>query len=169
MPKILPKFMLIFFLRFMWVSIFGYVSFSLSQVIRMNLLNMPVGLLYSRLIPLVLLLVEGKYHVSVASSFHYMLNLCLLIEAYYLNLFSLGGSPIDIADPRWEIYFVVKKTRDKSGDYSMKLLGFAAAYLFYHYPDSTRLRISQVSCLIFHDDICIYIFIKSLDYIPENV
>ncbi|XP_039118986.1 probable histone acetyltransferase type B catalytic subunit [Dioscorea cayenensis subsp. rotundata] len=89
---------------------------SAVEVIRMNLLNMPVGLLYSRLIPLVLLLVEG-------------------------------GSPIDIADPRWEIYFVVKKTRDKSGDYSMKLLGFAAAYLFYHYPDSTRLRISQILVL----------------------
>ncbi|KAH7686382.1 Histone acetyltransferase protein [Dioscorea alata] len=101
------------------VSFHGYAEItfeSASDVIRMNLLSMPVGLLYSRLIPLVLLLVEG-------------------------------GSPIDIADPRWEIYFVVKKTREKSGDYSIKLLGFAAVYQFYHYPDSTRLRISQILVL----------------------
>ncbi|KAJ0971410.1 hypothetical protein J5N97_019369 [Dioscorea zingiberensis] len=89
---------------------------SAVEVIRMNVRSMPVGLLYSRLLPLVLLLVEG-------------------------------GSPIDVEDPRWEIYFVVKKVREKSGDYSIKLLGFAAVYQFYHYPDSTRLRISQILVL----------------------
>ncbi|KAJ4952995.1 hypothetical protein NE237_029827 [Protea cynaroides] len=83
------------------------------QVIRMAVNSLPVGQLYSRLVPLVLLLVDG-------------------------------GSPIDIMDPRWEIYLLVQKT---PGDADPRLLGFAAAYRFYRYPDSSRLRISQILVL----------------------
>uniref|UniRef100_A0A1D1XQY7 histone acetyltransferase n=1 Tax=Anthurium amnicola TaxID=1678845 RepID=A0A1D1XQY7_9ARAE len=89
---------------------------STIEVIRMHLNSMPVGVLYSRLVPLVLLLVEGS-------------------------------RPVDITDPRWEIYFVVKKTPDQLGDVFLELLGFTTVYWFYHYPDTTRLRISQILVL----------------------
>lgn len=91
-------------------------SASTTEVFRMALNAMPVGLLYSRLVPLVLLLVEG-------------------------------GSPVDVTDPNWDIYFIVKKTEDQSGVYSTDLLGFATVYRFYHYPDSTRLRVGQILVL----------------------
>ncbi|CAA6660968.1 unnamed protein product [Spirodela intermedia] len=87
---------------------------STIEVIRMGLNNLPVGTLYSRLVPLVLLFVEGS---------------------------------VDITDPGWDIYFVVKKTSDQTGDTLIELLGFATVYRFYHYPDSTRLRISQILVL----------------------
>ncbi|ONK69782.1 uncharacterized protein A4U43_C05F26660 [Asparagus officinalis] len=92
------------------------VNGSTMEVIRMNLHAMPVGLLYSRLVPLVLLLVEG-------------------------------GSPVDVTDPKWDVYFIVKKTNDLSGVHNMDLLGFATVYRFYHYPDSTRLRVGQILVL----------------------
>lgn len=56
----------------------------------------------------------------------------------------LGGSPIDVTDPRWEIFLVVKKVQDPLGDCITNVLGFATVYRFFHYPDSTRLRIGQV-------------------------
>ncbi|XP_043719842.1 histone acetyltransferase type B catalytic subunit-like [Telopea speciosissima] len=86
------------------------------QVIRLAINSLPVGLLYSRLVPLVLLLVDGS-------------------------------SPIDITDPRWEIYLVVQKTLGNQEDVDLRLLGFAAVYRFYRYPDSSRLRISQILVL----------------------
>ncbi|KAK6139597.1 hypothetical protein DH2020_026664 [Rehmannia glutinosa] len=69
-----------------------------------------VGHLYSRLVPLVLLLVDGS-------------------------------SPIDITDPKWEIYILVQKGQQDS---SMRLLGFAAVYRFQRYPDGMRLRLGQI-------------------------
>ncbi|KAK3133150.1 hypothetical protein QOZ80_6AG0533000 [Eleusine coracana subsp. coracana] len=69
--------------------------------------------LYSRLVPLVLLLVEGS-------------------------------TPIDIGEHGWELLLVVKKTTQES---SIELLGFAAVHNFYRYPESTRLRISQILVL----------------------
>ncbi|KAL3825234.1 hypothetical protein ACJIZ3_021263 [Penstemon smallii] len=63
-----------------------------------------VGDLYSRLVPLVLLLVDGS-------------------------------NPIDVTDPSWDIYILVRGGR---------LLGFAAVYRFHRYPDSTRLRLGQI-------------------------
>jgi histone acetyltransferase 1 len=76
-----------------------------------------VGPLYCRLIPLVLLLVDGS-------------------------------NPIDITDPRWEIYVLVQKKADQQEDGDqVRLLGFAALYRYYHYPDSIRLRLSQILVL----------------------
>ncbi|KAI3443675.1 hypothetical protein Pfo_000340 [Paulownia fortunei] len=69
-----------------------------------------VGHLYSRLVPLVLLLVDGS-------------------------------NPIDITDPRWEIYILVQKGQQDS---SMRLLGFAAVYRFHRYPATLRLRLGQI-------------------------
>nr|GEX40819.1 histone acetyltransferase type B catalytic subunit [Tanacetum cinerariifolium] len=71
-----------------------------------------MGLLYCRLIPLVLLLVDGS-------------------------------NPIDVTDPDWQMYLVVEKKSDQQ-DTPQKLLGFAALYRFFHYPDSHRLRLGQM-------------------------
>ncbi|KAJ3683367.1 hypothetical protein LUZ60_013594 [Juncus effusus] len=78
------------------------------QVFRFSLENPIAGFLYSRLVSLVLLLVDG-------------------------------GSPIDVTDPKWDIYLAVKGTENE-----FQLLGFATVYNFFHYPDSTRMRISQI-------------------------
>ncbi|KAF5204055.1 Histone acetyltransferase type b catalytic subunit [Thalictrum thalictroides] len=86
------------------------------QVIRMAVNSMSVGELYCRLVPLVLLLVDGS-------------------------------SPIDVTDPRWEIYLAVESKSNDQGVVGAKLLGFAAVYRFYYYPESSRLRISQVLVL----------------------
>ncbi|XP_057765343.1 histone acetyltransferase type B catalytic subunit [Salvia miltiorrhiza] len=69
-----------------------------------------VGMLYSRLVPLVLLLVDGS-------------------------------NPIDVIDPRWEIYILVQKGQE---DGCTRLLGFAAVYRFHKYPDTMRLRLGQI-------------------------
>ncbi|GAB4852723.1 hypothetical protein Ancab_016935 [Ancistrocladus abbreviatus] len=86
------------------------------EVIHLVVGDMPVGLLYSRLVPLVLLLVDG----------------C---------------NPIDVTDSKWELYLVVQKTTDQHEACQVRLLGFAAVYRFYHYPDSSRLRLSQILTL----------------------
>ncbi|GFP86866.1 histone acetyltransferase type b catalytic subunit [Phtheirospermum japonicum] len=69
-----------------------------------------VGQLYSRLVPLVLLLVDGS-------------------------------NPIDITDPRWEIYILVQN--GQQGSYT-RLLGFAAVYRFHRFPEGMRLRLGQI-------------------------
>ncbi|XP_071716371.1 histone acetyltransferase type B catalytic subunit [Rutidosis leptorrhynchoides] len=71
-----------------------------------------MGLLYCRLVPLVLLLVDGS-------------------------------NPIDVTDPDWEMYLLVEKKSDQQ-DSPVKLLGFAALYRFFHYPDTHRLRLGQI-------------------------
>ncbi|CAL5389827.1 unnamed protein product [Camellia sinensis] len=86
------------------------------EVIRVVVGTMPVGHLYSRLVPLVLILVHGS-------------------------------NPIDIIDPRCEILLIVQKKIDLQGGNQLRLLGFAAIYRFYHYPDSLRLRLSQIFVL----------------------
>ncbi|GMQ06234.1 hypothetical protein CsSME_00050892 [Camellia sinensis var. sinensis] len=86
------------------------------EVIRVVVGTMPVGHLYSRLVPLVLILVDGS-------------------------------NPIDITDPRWEILLIVQKKIVLQGGNQLRLLGFAAIYRFYHYPDSLRLRLSQILVL----------------------
>ncbi|KAL3642955.1 hypothetical protein CASFOL_013770 [Castilleja foliolosa] len=69
-----------------------------------------MGQLYSRLVPLVLLLVDGS-------------------------------NPIDVTDPRWEIYILVQN--DQQGSYT-RLLGFAAVYRFHRFPAGMRLRLGQI-------------------------
>jgi len=59
-------------------------------------------------------------------------------------LYISGSNPIDVTDSNWEMFVVVQKMHDQQGDQLSRLLGFAAAYRFYHYPDSLRLRLSQV-------------------------
>jgi len=84
------------------------------EIVRVELQG-AAAFLYSRLVPLVLLLVEGS-------------------------------TPIDIGEHGWEMLLVVKKTTQESVS-KFQLLGFAAVHNFYHYPESTRLRISQILVL----------------------
>ncbi|KAG9156120.1 hypothetical protein Leryth_024697 [Lithospermum erythrorhizon] len=66
----------------------------------------------------------------------------------YIRLVSLvlllidGSNPIDVADPRWVIYVLVKREGEL-----LNLIGFAAVYRFHRYPDSERLRLGQVLIL----------------------
>lgn len=74
-----------------------------------------------------------------------MLAYFLAGERYLFNHgLCAGSSPVDITDPRWDMYLAVRKTVDESGDIHYLLLGFATVYHFYHYPDASRLRIGQV-------------------------
>ncbi|EEF48124.1 histone acetyltransferase type B catalytic subunit [Ricinus communis] len=86
------------------------------KVFRMAIGNTGAGHLYSRLIPLVLLLIDGS-------------------------------NPIDVADPGWELFVLIHEKNDEQGDIQHRLLGFTAVYRFYHYPDKTRLRLSQILVL----------------------
>ncbi|XP_022154760.1 histone acetyltransferase type B catalytic subunit [Momordica charantia] len=86
------------------------------EVIRLPMDNMAGRNLYSRLVPLALLLIDGS-------------------------------SPIDVSDSRWELYVLIQKKNSQLGHTHSTLLGFAALYRFYHYPDSSRLRLSQILVL----------------------
>ncbi|CAK9326697.1 unnamed protein product [Citrullus colocynthis] len=86
------------------------------EVIRLPMDKMAGRNLYSHLVPLALLLIDGS-------------------------------SPIDVTDPRWELYVLTQKNNDQLGHIHPTLLGFAALYRFYHYPDSSRLRLSQILVL----------------------
>ncbi|KAJ4846273.1 hypothetical protein Tsubulata_008790 [Turnera subulata] len=86
------------------------------KVVRMLIANAATGHLYSRVIPLVLLLVDGS-------------------------------NPIDVADPGWELYVLIQTKNDEQGAEQDLLLGFMAVYRFYHYPDSSRLRLGQILVL----------------------
>lgn len=88
---------------------------SAVEIIRVELQG-AAAFLYSHLVPLVLLMVEGS-------------------------------TPIDITENGWEMLLVVKKTAHASSNSKFQLLGFAAVHHFYHYPESTRLRISQILVL----------------------
>ncbi|KAF5748512.1 histone acetyltransferase type B catalytic subunit [Tripterygium wilfordii] len=86
------------------------------EVFRMSISNAATGHLYSRLIPLVLLLVDGS-------------------------------NPIDVTDPGWELYVLTHKKVDPQVGFQHRLLGFTAVYRFYHYAESSRLRLSQILVL----------------------
>ncbi|XVE54133.1 hypothetical protein DITRI_Ditri03aG0056600 [Diplodiscus trichospermus] len=86
------------------------------EVVRLLIGNLAAGHLYSRLVPLVLLLVDGS-------------------------------NPIDVTDPSWELYLLTQKKIDPSENTQHILLGFAAVYRFYRYPDGSRLRLSQILVL----------------------
>ncbi|XP_061343545.1 histone acetyltransferase type B catalytic subunit-like [Gastrolobium bilobum] len=86
------------------------------EVVRLVAGNMATGQLYSHLIPLILLLVDGS-------------------------------SPIDVTDPRWELYVLIQKKTDPQGEIQCRLIGFSAVYRFYRYPDDSRLRLSQILIL----------------------
>ncbi|CAD6225222.1 unnamed protein product [Miscanthus lutarioriparius] len=91
-----------------------YESDPAVEIVRVELQG-AAAFLYSRLVPLILLLIEGS-------------------------------TPIDIGEHGWEMLLVVKKTTQEAVS-KFELLGFAAVHNFYHYPESTRLRISQILVL----------------------
>lgn len=107
---------------------------------------MPTGQLYCHIIPLVLLLVDGNFHL-----FHYSVTLfyaMFRLHAAVVFLLNsscyIGSSPIDVTDPQWELYVMVQKKTDQQGEIQCLLLGFTAVYRFYHYRGNSRLRLGQV-------------------------
>ena len=50
-----------------------------------------------------------------------------------------GGLPIENDDPSWEFYVSLEGEGSE-----VVVTGFCTVYRFYSYPDSTRLRVSQV-------------------------
>ncbi|KAJ3709372.1 hypothetical protein LUZ61_013077 [Rhynchospora tenuis] len=87
------------------------------EVMRLGMQNANTGLLYSRLVSLVLLLVDG-------------------------------ANPIDVTDPRWEIYVAVKRSPENGlSNSKVEMLGFATVYHFFYYPDASRMRIGQILVL----------------------
>lgn len=122
----------------------GLITLStLGQVVRMVVDNIAAGHLYSRLIPLVLLLVDGKCHRLrfIQSNVH---NIILFSFVFNDIFIGLGSNPIDVTDPSWELYLLIQNKKDQQGEIQHRLLGFLATYRFFHYPDSTRMRLSQV-------------------------
>ncbi|CAO2824160.1 unnamed protein product [Amaranthus hypochondriacus] len=93
-----------------------HVDMSDVQVVRFVMGDMSAGYLYSRIVPLVLLLVDGS-------------------------------NPIDVTDSNWEMFVIVQNITDSQGEQISRLLGFTATYRFFHYPDSSRLRLSQILIL----------------------
>ncbi|XP_057549515.1 histone acetyltransferase type B catalytic subunit [Amaranthus tricolor] len=93
-----------------------HVDMTDVQVVRFVMGDMSAGYLYSRIVPLVLLLVDGS-------------------------------NPIDVTDSNWEMFVIVQNITDPQGEHISRLLGFTAAYRFFHYPDSSRLRLSQILIL----------------------
>lgn len=65
----------------------------------------------------------------------------------FVHLFIEGGTPIDVTDPRWDIHFAVERKADQAGNITFQLLGFTTIYHFYHYPESSRLRLGQILVL----------------------
>jgi len=57
-------------------------------------------------------------------------------------LFIEGGRPIESDDPLWEIYVTLEGEGPE-----IVVTGFCTVYRFYHYPDSMRLRVSQILVL----------------------
>lgn len=126
-----------------------------SQIVRVELQG-AAAFLYSRLVPLVLLLVEGNWKL-------WNIAVCFTWNLLFWYHFTLGSTPIDIGEHGWEMLLVVKKTTQESVS-RFQLLGFAAVHNFYHYPESIRLRISQVGPLTAALSIC---FIYMCSYSPE--
>jgi histone acetyltransferase 1 len=59
-----------------------------------------------------------------------------------ISLFIEGGLPIESDDPRWEIYLSLEGEGPE-----VVVAGFCTVYRFYSYPESTRLRVSQILVL----------------------
>ncbi|KAK6941417.1 hypothetical protein RJ641_026794, partial [Dillenia turbinata] len=57
------------------------------------------------------------------------------------------STPMEVTDPKWEIYVVTVKRYDQQGDCQCRLLGFTAIYHFYHFPDMTRMCLGQILVL----------------------
>mmetsp|Transcript_19987 Transcript_19987/g.27679 ORF Transcript_19987/g.27679 Transcript_19987/m.27679 type:complete len:477 (-) Transcript_19987:115-1545(-) len=89
---------------------------------------------------------EGETEWSVASlsleKSSEMKNLAERLQPLVL-FFIDGGSFIDTEDPKWDLHVLLVK--DAQGQTS--LAGFCTVYRFYGYPESIRLRISQVIVL----------------------
>eukprot|EP00899_Mesostigma_viride_P015545 jgi/Mesvir1/23992/Mv10748-RA.2 len=58
-----------------------------------------------------------------------------------------GASLITLDDPSWEIFVALERGHSEGGQPTMHVAGFCTVYHFYAYPDSTRMRLSQLLVL----------------------
>lgn len=69
----------------------------------------------------------------------------------FIIWFIEAANYIDLSDPRWVIFYVYEKfVHPQSKKTFITPIGFAANYKFFHYPDSSRLRVSQFFILPTH-------------------
>eukprot|EP00250_Pteridium_aquilinum_P009591 c18778_g1_i1 orf=373-1905(-) len=61
-------------------------------------------------------------------------------------MFIEAAMPIESKDPRWEVYVCLEKT-SQGPNPVWRMVGFCRVYNFFKYPDSTRLRVSQILVL----------------------
>ncbi|MCO5556558.1 hypothetical protein L7F22_010108 [Adiantum nelumboides] len=61
-------------------------------------------------------------------------------------MFIEAATPIEIKDPRWEVYVCLEKAAEEY-NCPWRIVGFCRVYRFFKYPDSTRLRVSQILVL----------------------
>lgn len=61
-------------------------------------------------------------------------------------MFIEAARPIEKKDPRWEVYVCLEKA-SCDPESPWRLVGFCTVYKFFKYPDSTRLRVSQILVL----------------------
>lgn len=61
-------------------------------------------------------------------------------------MFVEAGRPIEQQDPRWEVFVNLEQQSWKVGS-PWRMVGFCTVYNFFKYPESTRLRVSQILVL----------------------
>ncbi|MCO5558597.1 hypothetical protein L7F22_012183 [Adiantum nelumboides] len=61
-------------------------------------------------------------------------------------MFIEAATPIELKDPRWEVYVCLEKASNDS-NCLWTMVGFCRVYRFFKYPDTTRLRVSQILVL----------------------
>ncbi|KAH7281029.1 hypothetical protein KP509_36G026200 [Ceratopteris richardii] len=61
-------------------------------------------------------------------------------------MFIEDATSIDLNDPKWEVYVCLEKASDGL-DSPWRMVGFCRVYKFFKYPDSSRLRVSQILVL----------------------
>jgi hypothetical protein len=79
-----------------------------------------------------------SYMYSLISTWFFSIAQVGVTLVYYM-VGQTGGQPIESDDPLWEIFVALEGEGPET-----VVTGFCTVYRFYHYPDSTRLRISQV-------------------------
>ncbi|KAL6057922.1 histone acetyltransferase 1 [Balamuthia mandrillaris] len=82
---------------------------------------------------------KGDFSSEEVKAFHRRIQVFVL---WYID----RSSYLDDEDLEWEIYFIFEK-RIREGKEHYRVVGYCTVYPFFAYPDSIRLRISQVLVL----------------------
>lgn len=66
---------------------------------------------------------------------------------FFSILYIDGARYIDLTDQNWIVYHLFAVSSSSSTTPSYRFLGYITVYAFYHYPESTRLRVAQIFVL----------------------